>query len=117
MFSWIGTIIQNNPIVTTVVLMLFVSSAVGAMPSPTFTSTSGYRWLFDFLHIFTGGLFRIIATRNPSFQAGYGAQPFRPENANGLTAQQIKKILTVINEVKDKPSDLPKKIDEIKKEL
>jgi len=34
--------------------MLFVSSAVGAMPSPTFTSSPFYRWLFDFLHILLG---------------------------------------------------------------
>jgi hypothetical protein len=98
---------QNNPIITTAISYLFVSSAVGAMPSPTFTSSVFYRWLFDFLHTFTGGLFRVIATHNPSFQADSGAQPYRPENApSNSTAVQIKAGLQKVDDInKQDPQD------------
>lgn len=88
--NWIVSLFTNHAVIATAVSALFVSSAVGAMPSPTFTSGPFYRWLFDFLHAFTGGIFRVIATRNPAFQAASGAQPYRPENANGSTAKDIK---------------------------
>lgn len=86
---WITSLYNNHPYMATTVTILFVSTAVGAMPSPTFTSGPFYRWLFDFLHAFTGGLFRVIATHSPSFQPTAGAQPYRPENANGSTAKEI----------------------------
>lgn len=96
----------NHPYWSTLITGLLVSTAVGALPSPTYTSSPFYRWFFDFTHAFTGGLFRIIATRNPAFQPTSGAQPYRPENANGSTAKEIKEDLKVkadIIENIDKP--------------
>lgn len=59
----------NHPYMATAVTTLFVSSVVGAMPSPQ--SNSGfYRFFFDFIHTFTGGLFRVLASRNAIANGG-----------------------------------------------
>lgn len=99
--NWVLNLYQQHPFIAGSVSMLFVSSAVGALPSPTFTSSGFYVWFFGFIHTFTGGLFRVIATRNPSFQAQTGAQPYRPENANGSTAKEIKQNLQQQDDVKN----------------
>lgn len=54
---------QDHQIITTTVVTVFVSSAVGTLPSPQST-TGFYRWFFDFTHAFTGGIFRVIGNRN-----------------------------------------------------
>jgi hypothetical protein len=100
--NFIVQLYQDNPVIATAVSYLFVSSAVGAMPSPTYTTGMFYRWLFDFLHTFTGGLFRVIATRNAGFQSTSGAQPYRPENApSNSTAVQIKSDLQHTDDIKN----------------
>jgi hypothetical protein len=63
MINWLVSLYQNNPILATTITYLFVSSAVGALPSPT-SNTGFYRFFFDFIHTFTGGIARVVASRN-----------------------------------------------------
>lgn len=61
--TWLISFYTEHPYMATTVTMLFVSSAVGALPSPQ-TNTGFYRWFFDFVHAFTGGIFRVLASRS-----------------------------------------------------
>jgi hypothetical protein len=62
-FSFLTQLFVAHPYMSSTVTTLFVSSAVGAMPSPL-TNTGFYRWFFDFIHTFTGGVFRVLASRS-----------------------------------------------------
>src|SRR5208337_51065 len=48
------------------------SNAISAMPSPANTSGGFYRWLFDFSHLLSGNITRIIATRYPQANTSNG---------------------------------------------
>lgn len=61
--NWLLDIYTQHPYIATTITTIFVSSAVGAMPSPQ-TNTGFYRWFFDFIHTFTGGIFRVLASRS-----------------------------------------------------
>jgi len=48
------------------------SNAISAMPTPANTSGGFYRWLFDFSHLLSGNITRIVATRFPQVSATNG---------------------------------------------
>lgn len=57
-----------------------VSNAISAMPTPGNTSGGWYRWLFDFSHLISGNITRIIATRYPQASGFTTGNPTPPTN-------------------------------------
>jgi hypothetical protein len=63
--DWLIASFHAHPTAWTLGAYFLFSNAISAMPSPTGTNGSFYRWLFDFSHLMAGNVSRIIATRYP----------------------------------------------------
>lgn len=58
------TSIHAHPAIWTVGAFWVFSAAIGAMPTPD-SNKGFYRWLFDFSHVLSANVARVIATRYP----------------------------------------------------
>lgn len=63
--DWLLASIHAHPTAWALGTFWVTSNAVSAMPSPTATSGNFYRWSFDFLHLLSANVMRIVATRYP----------------------------------------------------
>lgn len=113
MLEWIKNLYIVYPHMSTTITILFVSTAVGAMPSPQ-SPIGFYRWFFDFIHAFTGGLFRVLATRQSqaqtigSIQGNIEVQIPKVEQAGVLTHkpyEEAVKVDTTSNMENNKQTD------------
>lgn len=102
MLEWIKSLFVNYPHMATIISTLFISSAVGAMPSPQ-SPIGFYRWFFDFIHTFTGGIFRVLATRQSqaqvigSVQGNVEVQIPKVEQAGVLTHKPYEEAVKIEN--------------------
>jgi hypothetical protein len=87
--QWFTNLYIAHPYMATTITVLFISSTVGAMPSPQ-SATGFYRWFFDFIHTFTGGIFRVLATRQAQAQVLGGNIPVAPVDTTGSILAQPK---------------------------
>lgn len=62
--------INEHPAVVAIVSYWLFSAIVGGMPAPTETSSPGYRWLHDSLHILAGNISAAVATKYPNLPGG-----------------------------------------------
>lgn len=69
--DWFISSFQSHTTAWTLGSYFVFSNAISAMPTPASSSGGFYRWLFDFGHLLSGNITRIIATRYPS-QVGNG---------------------------------------------
>lgn len=63
--DWLLASIHAHPTAWALGTFWVASNAVSAMPTPAAGSNSFYRWAFDFLHLLSANVTRIIATRYP----------------------------------------------------
>lgn len=59
------TIIVQHPAVFAIAIYWLFSAIVGGMPAPTATSSAGYVWLHNSLHILAGNLSAAVAAKYP----------------------------------------------------
>lgn len=62
--DWLLTSIHAHPAIWAVGTFWVLSAAIGAMPTPD-SNKGFYRWLFDFAHVLSANVARVIATRYP----------------------------------------------------
>lgn len=79
--DWLIHSIHHHQVMWTLGAYYFTASAVGALPTPT--QLGGfYRWFFDFSHVFSANIFRVVATRLPlsqQFQQDQSVQKGEPD--------------------------------------
>ena len=71
-------LIVAHQVTSTIVACWVFSAGVGAMPTPAATSGPFYVWTFNFLHVVTAGIARLVATKFPGSSLGQalsGATP------------------------------------------
>ena len=56
-------------------LMLVITNAIGALPTPKDNSSQFYEWVFKFLTGLLGGVFRLIAVYKPDWLQALGQTP------------------------------------------
>lgn len=82
MFDFIQ-MIQQHPTIFALGAYWVFSALVGGMPAPTATSSAGYQWLHNSLHILAGNITAAIATKYPQITT-----PPPPGSVQVTTTQQ-----------------------------
>jgi hypothetical protein len=80
-------LIQTHPMSTGAALMLLVTNAIGALPTPKDNSSQLYEWFFKFMTGLLGGFFRLIAIYKPDWMAAMGQPPKQTIPPNPPVAQ------------------------------
>ena len=66
--NWLIISIHAHPAIWGIGAFWVSSAAIGALPTPATGSAGFYRWFFDFSHVLSANIFRVIATRYPQMQ-------------------------------------------------
>jgi hypothetical protein len=89
MWAYIVASMAAHQVLWTLGLYSVFSNAVGAMPTPSPESSNFYRWSFDFGHLMSSNISRIIATRYP--QASTMVQTMKPtQDGEGVQVTTVK---------------------------
>jgi hypothetical protein len=62
--------IHQHPTISTVIGYYIFSSVVGGMPPPFPTSSSGYKWLYNSLHLLAGNISEAFKKKYPDLPQG-----------------------------------------------
>ena len=63
-------LILKHPAVAAIVAYWTFSAVVGGMPSPTASSSQGYVWAHNSLHILAGNMTAVMQSKFPNLPAG-----------------------------------------------